>query len=167
MTLVQVLPDSARDLGITDERCFATGRDAAVELVLAYLSELGEDLAFQGVEAELAALTSKYGPPKGAFFLVWIGDRAAGCAGFRDLGDGVAEMKRLYVRPEFRGRGVASRLLRGCLDGARNLGHSRMVLDTLERLESANRLYRSSGFREIPAYYGNPLPGVVYFGRDL
>lgn len=167
LSLAQVLPEWARERGITDERCFAPGREAARRLFEAYLAELGEDLTFQGVAEELASLPGRYGPPRGTLLVAWDGDQAVACGALRDLGEETAELKRLYVEPSHRGTGEAARMLGALIESARTLGHRRLVLDTLERLEPANRLYRSAGFRPVEPYYANPLPGVLYLGLDL
>lgn len=164
---VQILPDDARERGITDERCFAIGREAARSLFRAYAEELDVDLGFQSFEAELADLPGAYGPPWGALFLLWIGETPVACGAIRPLPENRAELKRLYVAPAYRGQGLSRRMIELLMDAARTLGYRRMVLDTLDRLTAANRLYASAGFAPVPAYYPNPLPGVRYLGREL
>ena len=136
-------------------------------LFTAYANGLGVDLRFQGFEAELADLPGKYAAPQGTILLARRGDQAVGCIAMRPIGDGTCEMKRLYVAPAGRGLGLGRRLSDALLDAARQAGHRRMVLDTLDRLVPAIRLYDGMGFRPIAPYYDNPLPGVVYMGRDL
>ena len=165
---MQVLDDDARERGITDERCFAPGREAAWTLFAEYLTELGEDLSFQGVEEELRTLPGKYGPPYGALFVLWRGDEPLACGAIRPLPrETDCELKRLYVRPSARGEGIARAVAETLLAAARNLGYARVRLDTLERLVPANRLYASLGFRPSAPYYDNPLPGVLFLSRDL
>lgn len=147
----------------------AGGRLQAVRLLFReYETELAVDLRFQNFEAELAGLPGAYAPPGGGLWLaVDAVGRPAGCVALRDMGDGVCEMKRLYVRPFFRGSGLGRRLAVHAVDEARARGYARMRLDTLDRLEAAMALYRELGFREREPYYANPLPGVVYWEADL
>jgi len=137
-------------------------------LFVEYQEWLGVDLCFQGFEAELRDLPGKYAPPRGRMLLVRDGERAAGCVAFCPLEeDGVCEMKRLYVRAEWRGTGLGKRLAERIVDEARAAGYSRMRLDTLSHLDAAIGIYRTMGFREIEAYYHNPEEGVVYMELDL
>jgi ribosomal protein S18 acetylase RimI-like enzyme len=123
-----------------------------------YVTELGVDLDFQGFEAELAGLPGRYAPPSGAL-LLW--DQGA-CVALRDLGDGVCEMKRLYVQPSIRRDGAGRALTAAIVSRGRSLGYSSMVLDTLEHMTPAQNLYASLGFERCEAYYDNPLSDVVY-----
>lgn len=128
-----------------------------------YADLLGVDLCFQGFQAELDALPGKYAPPGGTLLIAVHDGAPAGCVAVRDLEDRVCEMKRLFVRPEFRGFGLGRQLASAAITSSRELGYSIMRLDTLDRLTEAMRLYERLGFRRIPAYYENPLPGVVYW----
>jgi len=132
-----------------------------------YAKLLSVDLSFQGFEAELRELPGKYAPPGGALLVAYHEGAGAGCVALRDLGHRVCEMKRLFVRPWFRGLCLGKELAEGIITSARELGYSTMRLDTLDRLTEAMRLYDRMGFRRIPAYYENPLPGVVYWELDL
>ncbi|MGD9098741.1 MAG: GNAT family N-acetyltransferase [Desulfobacterales bacterium] len=136
-------------------------------LFRAYESALGVDLTFQGFDQELASLPGKYAPPTGDLLVGRVQGRILGCVAVRRLEGDICEMKRLYVRPEGRGAGLGRRLAQRIIVAARSLGYASMRLDTLDRLTGAMRLYESLGFRRIDPYYGNPLPGVVYWELDL
>lgn len=140
---------------------------SARELFVEYQRWLGVDLCFQGFEDELATLPGRYAPPGGALLLAKAGDEIAGCVAVRDLGGGRCEMKRLYVRPAFRGRGFGRALALAVLAEAGRLGHSSMVLDTLDWMAEALALYRSLGFTETIPYTHNPLPGPIFMTRTL
>ncbi|HEV7466886.1 MAG TPA: GNAT family N-acetyltransferase [Candidatus Dormibacteraeota bacterium] len=138
------------------------------ELFEEYAAWLGFSLAFQGFDAELAGLPGAYAPPAGRLLLARCGGAAAGCGGLRPLSGGACEMKRLYVRPAFRGRALGRLLARRLVAEAATTGYARMLLDTIPaRMAGAERLYRSLGFREVPAYYDNPVPGVSYLELRL
>ncbi|MCP4755401.1 MAG: GNAT family N-acetyltransferase [Proteobacteria bacterium] len=132
-----------------------------------YQSFLVLDLDFQNFEQELAGLPGKYSRPKGAILLAVEEKDVAGCVAVRELENGICEMKRLFVRSPYRGRGLGRSLALAVIQEATELGYSLMRLDTLNRLHQAMRLYESLGFREIEAYYDNPLPGVVYWELEL
>jgi ribosomal protein S18 acetylase RimI-like enzyme len=132
-----------------------------------YIAGLGVDLGFQGFEEEAANLPGKYAPPKGAILLAVAGPHAAGCVAIRDLGEGACEMKRLFVRPAYRGRGLGRRLAVTSIEEARRIGYQRMRLDTLATLREAMGLYESLGFGKTNPYYENPLPDVVYWELQL
>jgi ribosomal protein S18 acetylase RimI-like enzyme len=141
--------------------------DAVRQLMREYESWLGVDLCFQGFERELEGLPGDYVPPGGRLFLALDGERPAGCAALRRQGAGSGEMKRLFVRAEFRGLGLGQTLARSVIDAARAAGHSRLLLDTLPKMDAALALYRSLGFRPAARYYNNPLPEAIYLSLDL
>jgi ribosomal protein S18 acetylase RimI-like enzyme len=137
------------------------------DLLREYAAGLHVDLAFQNFEQELATLPGSYAAPGGCILLAFDHREPAGCVALRELEPAICEMKRLWVRHAFRGRGIGEQLSRAALRCAVELGYRRMRLDTLAHMSAAQRLYRSLGFREIPAYYANPLPGTLYMERDL
>jgi putative acetyltransferase len=137
------------------------------DLFREYEQALQVDLCFQGFEEELAGLPGKYDPPQGCLLLASADGQPAGCVAMRPLAQGVCEMKRLYVRPAFAGQGLGKKLALTVIERAVAAGYARMRLDTLEKLRPALGLYAGLGFRKCPAYYDNPLPGVIYLERDL
>lgn len=142
-------------------------RGVVEELFREYVAALGVDVSFQDVEEEFASLPGKYAQPSGRILLAWSGEEPAGVLARRMIGPGLAEMKRLYVRPAFRGLGIARDLTSRVIADARQAGISRIVLDTLGSMHAARTLYAGFGFQPIPPYYANPLPDVVYLGLDL
>ena len=145
--------------------------DATRALFTEYAQALGIDLCFQNFVAELAGLPGDYAPPHGALLLAFVDGELAGCGGFRPLGDvdyaNACEMKRLYVRRAFRRFGLGRLLAQALIDSAVQAGHSVMLLDTLDDMESARGLYETLGFVEVPPYYYNPIPGAHYLKVDL
>jgi ribosomal protein S18 acetylase RimI-like enzyme len=142
--------------------------DQARRLFRAYADWLEVDLCFQGFEQELASLPGRYAPPAGRLLLAKVGNEAIGCAGLRPLEPGICEMKRLWVEPGFGGRGLGRALAEAIIEAARQIGYARMRLDTFPaRMQAAQHLYQSLGFREIPPYYDNPFEGVVMLELEL
>ena len=137
--------------------------EAVRELFLEYARWLGFDLRFQGFSDELVRLPGEYAPPSGRLFLVSESDQWAGCVGLRPLEIGICEMKRLYVRPAFRGCGIGRKLALAVIDAARHVGYARVRLDTLGSMKEAITLYESLGFQEVPPYCFNPIDGARYF----
>jgi len=140
--------------------------DAARALFREYADRLGVDLCFQGFEQELKVVESMYGPPSGALLLIEDESAYKGCVGLRPLG-GECEMKRLYVKPELRGRGLGRRLAEAVVERARSLGYHRLYLDTLPAMTEARALYRDMGFVPTEPYYLNPVEGVEYLVKVL
>lgn len=141
---------------------------AAALLIQEYQQDLGEDLCFQGFQKELEQLGVTYGPPRGCLLLAYLDGQYIGCGGLRQKRrEGTCEMKRLYVQKAFRGLQTGRQLAVGLLDAAVRLGYDTMVLDTLERLQPAVRLYETLGFERCSPYYNNPLPGVVFMEKKL
>ena len=144
---------------------------AAAELFREYADGLGVDLAFQGFADELAALPGDYALPAGVLLLAFVDGAPAGCGALRPLADvdyaNACEMKRLYVRRAFRRFGLGRLLAQALMNRAVEAGYSTLLLDTLDEMEAARGLYESLGFREIPPYYFNPIPGAHYLMADL
>jgi putative acetyltransferase len=137
--------------------------EEARALFLEYSGWLGLDLCFQNFASELAQLPGKYSKPEGRLLLAMDQERLAGCVALRKLDALTCEMKRLYVRPEFRGRGLGRLLTRAVIEEARSAGYKRMMLDTLpSRMKEALEMYRSMGFGEIAPYYDNPIEGALF-----
>ncbi len=170
----------------------ASELEAARAIIRDYAASLGIDLDFQNFDEELAELPGDYAPPRGVLLLALIGTdemalegavaeplgraeggpaHVAGCCALRPLDNAdypnAAEMKRLYVRPAFRGLGLGRRLAEAILDEARALGYGCVLLDTLDDMESARALYQELGFVEVPPYYHNPIAGSHYLKADL
>ena len=145
---------------------------AAADLIRQYVASLAFDLDFQDVDAELADLAAGFGGERGALFLA-VADEAGsaapvGVVGVRMIGDGLAEMKRMYLRPEGRGRGLGRQLAEHAIAAARRLGAARIVLDTDQAsMAEANTLYESLGFVDIDRYRENPLACARFMGLDL
>jgi putative acetyltransferase len=144
---------------------------ATKEIFLEYAVSLGFDLCFQDFETEIAHLPGDYAAPRGALLLAHVDGALAGCCALRPLDSSdyvnAAEMKRLYVRPAFRGLGLGRQLAEAILDEARMGGYDSVLLDTLDDMDIARAMYEELGFREIPPYYHNPLAGAHYLKVDL
>jgi carbonic anhydrase len=148
----------------------------ARELMLEYAQSLGISLSFQNFEEEMATLPGAYALPEGCLLLARVNAEVnneadgelAGCVALRKFEPGICEMKRLYIRPRFRGLGLGKKLALGIIAKARTLGYKRMRLDTIEPLmKDAVGLYLRLGFHEIPAYRVNPMPQTRYMELDL
>ena len=150
----------------------AASLDQVRALLGAFAAEFGaltaEVFAVQGFAAEAAGLPGRYAPPAGCLLLA--ADEAGaplGCVALRDLGGGTCEMKRLFVDPAGRGRGVGRLLVDAVIRRAEGLGYRRMVLDTLPAMAGAVALYREFGFADTPPYWGHPAPGAIFLARPL
>ena len=153
--------------------------EIARELFREYAASLNIDLCFQNFDQEVAGLPGNYAPPAGRLLLALDDEKAAGCIALRPHGEyqkpdrdggqvSDCEMKRLYIRPEFRGQGLGKQLVSTLIDAARELGYKRMLLDTLPgKMDEAIALYRSFGFREIAPYYHNPVEGALFMELEL
>ena len=131
-------------------------------LFLEYAQSLDFDLCFQNFDEELRKLPGEYTPPAGRLVLGQLKGVPAGCIALKSLGSGICEMKRLFVRPEFRSQGLGLKLAEHIIQEARQIGYTAMRLDTIASMERAISLYRSLGFKEIPPYYLNPIPDAVF-----
>lgn len=128
-----------------------------------YAAWLGLNLCFQNFDKELAGLPGEYAPPSGRLLFAYDNEQLAGCVALRKIDEGVCEMKRLFVRPEFRGRGLGRKLTAAIIEEARRIGYQHMRLDTLPpMMQIAVGVYRSLGFKEIEAYYNNPVAGATF-----
>jgi putative acetyltransferase len=135
------------------------------ELFREYAAELQVDLCFQGFEEELAALPDSYARPRGAIWLARVNGQAVGCIALRPLDDNKCEVKRLYVKSQYRATGAGRRLATTLIAHAQSLGYHEALLDTLTTMGAARALYASLGFEPTTPYYHNPLPGVIYMVR--
>jgi len=132
-----------------------------------YAEWVALDLSFQGFAQELAGLPGDYVAPRGTLLLAAVDGRAAGCIAVYAWRDATCEMKRLYVRPAFQGSGAGRALARRAIDWAREAGYTRMLLDTLPAMTAAQRLYERLGFRDVPPYRPNPVPGARFMALPL
>ena len=132
-----------------------------------YQRWVDEPCCFAGFERELAGLPGDYGPPGGRLLLAIADGAPAGCVAVRPLDAGRSEMKRLYVRPSFRGQGTGKRLAQAAIDAAREAGNHTLLLDTLPKMSSAIALYGALGFVRCDAYASPPTPGALFYELRL
>ena len=138
------------------------------DLFREYEKELNEDICFQSFEEELKQPLKKYGPPDGDLLLAYWEDEIAGCIALTKMKEpGACEMKRLYVKPPFRKNKIGRLLVEELLSSAKEREYKLMRLDTFLKLQAAVHLYQQFGFKNISAYYNNPLPGVLYMEKEL
>ncbi len=142
--------------------------DLARELFREYEREIDAACCFDGFEAELAAIDRRYAPPEGRLLLAFAGGEPAGCGALRRIADGVAEGRRLWIRPRFRGLGLGGALVLALLDEGRRAGFDAFRLETLPgKMSAAAAMYRQLGFREIGPYPKRPVPGALYMELAL
>lgn len=126
-----------------------------------------EYLEIQKYDDEIEHLESKYGLPYGRLYIAYYENKVAGCIAMRKLNDAECEMKRLYVKPEFRNKGIAKRLVEKIISDAKEIGYSNMLLDTLPFLQTAIKMYNKMGFYEIECYNNSPMDNTIYLKLDL
>jgi ribosomal protein S18 acetylase RimI-like enzyme len=137
------------------------------EMLKEYVAWIGLDLAFQEIDAELDGLPGEYSPPRGALLVALDGHCHCGMIALRPLTGSVGEMKRLYVRPAARGRGLARQLVATLCDEARRLAYSEIRLDTLPMMGEAQALYEACGFVDIAPYYDTPIAGTRFMSKTI
>ncbi|MDG3003535.1 GNAT family N-acetyltransferase [Paludisphaera mucosa] len=150
---------------VVDERDVARVRSLLVAYAAEFESTIRETLRLQCFDPELAGLPGRYAGPSGILLLATVDEVPAGCVGLRDLGEGVCEMKRLYVDPAFRSLGLGKRLVENLIERASQIGYNRMVLDSTPEMTRAVALYESLGFRTIEPY--GESGHALYFGKPL
>ena len=154
--MIQIIPlESEKDLEIVRE------------LFKEYAKSLGFDLSFQDFKKELADLPGDYAPPFGCILLAKDKEQITGCVALRKMDENICEMKRLYVRKDFRGKGIGKELSVAIIENAREMGYTYMRLDTVPAMKQAIALYQSLGFKEIQPYRYNPIEGATFMELDI
>ena len=141
--------------------------EAAKAIFLEYGSSLDFELCFQDFDKELAGLPGSYAPPEGRLFLAEFNGVIAGCIALRKLEESICEMKRLYIKPEYRGQKMGKILVEKLIDEAKKIGYKKMRLDTVPAMQAAQKLYRTIGFYQIKPYRLNPVAGAVFMELEL
>lgn len=136
-------------------------------LFIQYIQSLDFELTFQDVDRELQRLAVEYNHPTGVLLLAYDGEKAIACAGVRKIDTAIAELKRMFVDPAYRGRQLGQQLLQMVLEETGRLGYRSIRLDTVPHMRSAIQLYQSFGFREIEPYRFNPIPGALFMEKEL
>ena len=132
------------------------------KLFTEYTNWLGFDLSFQNFEKEFAELPGQYTLPKGRLLLAIYNNKIAGCVGLREFKKGICEMKRMYVKPKYRRKGIGKRLAISVIEEAKKIGYKKMRLDTVPWMKEAIELYYSLGFKKIKPYRFNPIKGSLF-----
>ncbi|WP_051559887.1 GNAT family N-acetyltransferase [Marinobacterium jannaschii] len=146
---------------------FPRDQQQLADLITEYVDWLGIDLSYQSFELEMASLDSIFTLPHGQFFFVEVNTVVAGGVGFRAIDSQTAEVKRFYVRKQFRGKGLGVKLMDTLLQKTRSLGFRRVVLDAVPPTQRAQQLYQSLGFYEIDPYFDNPVEGTRFYALDI
>lgn len=141
--------------------------DFAKDLFQQYAKSLSIDLSFQDFTNELKTIDKQYSKPGGALLLAYDNNAAIGCVALRKFDSETAELKRMFIRPEYRKHKIGKKLLELITEIAKELNYKKMRLDTLPDMEQAQRIYKAHGFYEIPPYRFNPVPGTVYMEKEL
>jgi len=141
--------------------------ESARRLFVEYADSLNFSLCFQGFDSEIAQLPGEYVPPLGGLLLAHYDGALAGCVALRKIDDEICEMKRLYLRPEFRGKGIGRKMAIEVIKMAQEIGYAKMRLDTAPAMKEAIALYHSLGFVEIGPYRENPIPGAIFMELTL
>jgi len=132
-----------------------------------YADSLSFDLDFQGFQQEIVSISEKYAPPKGALILCFLGKKPIACVGLREISDNIAELKRLYVKPEFRSLKIGRKLMDTALCEAKKMGYGFVRLDSIAEMQAAIALYKKLGFYEIEAYCRNPFETAIFMEKEL
>ncbi len=139
----------------------------AISLFQEYANSLNISLAFQNFDEELNIINSMYGSPTGCLLLVYDNELPIACAAYRKIGENICELKRMYIKPDYRRKGVGQEIMNILCSRAKLNGYTLMRLDTLDTMTPAIKLYSNNGFYTIDAYYHNPNEGVVYMEKRL
>ena len=145
----------------------ATDFENGKQLFLQYIQSLHFELNFQDVDRELEEIHIEYNSPTGVLLLAYDGDKAIACAGVRKIDNNIAELKRMFVDPAYRGHQLGQKILQLSLDEARLLGYRSIRLDTVPEMQGAIKLYKAAGFYPIKPYRFNPIPGAIFMEKVL